>query len=57
MQDQLTAAMMHHLHTLTDEIGPRPAGTPAHATAARYVEQAVGGLNCDFTPWLYREPP
>ena len=51
--DTLTATMMRHLHALADDIGPRPAGSPAHAAAARHIEMALleAGLHIEDLPF------
>ncbi len=51
--DSLTAAMMRHLHTLADDIGPRPAGSSAHAAAAHHIEAALreAGLQVEDMPF------
>lgn len=51
--DRLTAAMMTTLHTLADEIGPRPAGTAAHTAAAELIDSAFqrAGLRVENLPF------
>lgn len=51
--DDLIAAMMDTLHTLADEIGPRPAGTRAHNRAATVIETAFrdAGLHVEDLPF------
>ena len=52
--DTLTATMMHHLRKLADDIGPRPAGSPAHAATADHIETALreAGLRIKNLPFI-----
>lgn len=48
-----STTLMQHLTMLADTIGPRPAGTPAHAAAAEYIERhfAGAGLHVENLPF------
>ncbi len=46
-------SLITHVRTLAEEIGPRPAGTPAHAAATAYIEGVLrrAGLEIDSLPF------